>query len=243
VQTQVVGMEMWAKILLGVVAALNALYLILTGSLKVYLEEKAKHLATKEDLKSLVEEVRQKAVATKEGEIVAIENKLETVVKQNNILVKSSEEIRSKIAGRQRFWELKRETALDIMRAEGKLREELLKLFIISDHAAREDKVVGYETIKLWSDAKDKDEWNNIVEQYRNDDTVFWQLQHIAALAFPSAICEQLERIRDTYSNIRVEIYSSPKSYFKRIEDLKVEQDKLAQMIRDDLGLMKPEEE
>jgi hypothetical protein len=55
------GMETWAKVLIGVMAALNALYLILTGYLKSYVEEKAKHLATKEDLQDLVKEVRDKS--------------------------------------------------------------------------------------------------------------------------------------------------------------------------------------
>jgi hypothetical protein len=227
------GMETWAKVLIGVMAALNALYLILTGYLKSYVEEKAKHLATKEDLQDLVKEVRDKAVASKEGEITAIENKLDTVVGQNNRLVKSSEEIKSKILGRQR---------LDIMRAGGKLREELLKLFIISDHATRHEKVVGFTTIKIMDDDKDMAAWDAIVEQYRGEETVVWQLQQIAALAFPIGVCEQLERVRDTCSKIRLEIYTDPDSYLNRAKDLKLEQDKLAQMIKDDLGLSESEE-
>ena len=234
-------METWAKVLIGVMAALNALYLILTGYLKSYVEEKAKHLATKEDLQDLVKEVRDKAIASKEGEITAIENKLDTVVGQNNRLVKSSEEIKSKILGRQRLWELKRETALDIMRAGGKLREELLKLWIISGHATRHEKVVGFTTIKIMDD-KDAAAWTAIVEQYRGEVTVVWQLQQIAALAFPIGVCEQLERVRDTYSKIRMEIFTDPDSYLKREEDLKLEQNKLAQMIKDNLGLSESEE-
>lgn len=234
-------METWAKVLIGVMAALNALYLILTSYLKSYVEEKAKHLATKEDLQDLVKEVRDKAVASKEGEITAIENKLDTVVGQNNRLVKSSEEIKSKILGRQRLWELKRETALDIMRAGGKLREELLKLWIISGHATRHEKVVGFTTIKIMDD-KDMAAWDAMVEQYRGEETVVWQLQQIAALAFPIGVCEQLERVRDTCSKIRLEIYTDPDSYLKRAKDLKLEQDKLAQMIKDDLGLSESEE-
>lgn len=120
-QTQVVGTETWAKILLGVVAALNALYLILTGSLKTYLEEKVKHLATKEDLQDLVKEVREKAIANKEGEITAIQNKLDLVVEQSNKIEKSNGEIKAQISSRQRMWELKKEVIYDVVKTTGRI--------------------------------------------------------------------------------------------------------------------------
>ena len=85
--------------------------------------------------------------------------------------------------------------------------------------------------------------WDAIVEQYRGEETVVWQSQQIAALAFPVEVCEQLELVRDTYSKIRLEIYTDPDSYLKREKDLNLEQDKLAQMIKDDLGLSESEEE
>src|ERR1017187_4969620 len=79
------------------------------GYLKSYLSKKGENLATKEDLKTFVDQARQEAGAKKEAEITAIQNKLDTVVEQNRAIVQSSEEIKRQVSGRQRMWELRKE--------------------------------------------------------------------------------------------------------------------------------------
>src|SRR5437016_4580976 len=64
---------------------------------------------------------------SKRGEISAIQSKISTVVSQNERLVRSSEEIKTELSkkawSKQRNWDLKRDTALDVMRVFGELQQ------------------------------------------------------------------------------------------------------------------------
>jgi len=91
------------------------------GYLKSYLSKKGENLATKEDLKTFVDQARQEAGAKKEAEITAIQNKLDTVVEQNRAIVQSSEEIKRQVSGRQRMWELRKEVIYDVVKTIGRL--------------------------------------------------------------------------------------------------------------------------
>lgn len=123
-------MDTSAKVLIVVMAALNALGLIFAVYLKSYVGEKAKHFATKEDLQQLVREVRERAVASKEGEITGIQNKLDVVVEQNERLVRSSEVIRTdlseKSSSRQRLRDMRREVAFKLVNLLGSLEQTMI---------------------------------------------------------------------------------------------------------------------
>ncbi len=55
----------------------------------------------------------------KHGEISAIRSQLDEVVRQNNRLTLEAEEIKRQVSGRQRMWELKRETAYEFASLSG----------------------------------------------------------------------------------------------------------------------------
>jgi hypothetical protein len=145
-------MGILGEVLLAVTVALSALAVILNAGLKSYIENKAKNLATKEDLKHLILEVREKAIASKEGEITGIQNKLDIVVEQNERLVRSSEEIKTdvseKSSSRQRLRDMRREVAFKLMNLFGTLEEILVSatsearrlhvLPLIEDHHLKE---------------------------------------------------------------------------------------------------------
>ncbi len=178
---------MWTKILIGVMAALNALVLLLNAGIKKYVEKKAEHLATKEDLRELIEEVREKAVASKEGEITAIQNKLDIVVGQNERIVKSSEEIREKISSRQRMWELKREAAYDIVKEIG----VLIHLHTLSG--------TQWEVFKEYADSTKGTEAmievKELEAQIKSSIGKFWQLEGIASILFETDVIVAVKNI------------------------------------------------
>jgi hypothetical protein len=181
-------METWAKVLIVVMAALNGLVLLLNAGLKKYVEEKVTHLATKEDLADLVKEVREKAVASKEGEIAAIQNKLDTVVEQNRAIVLSSEEIKRQVSGRQRMWELKRELAHDILKITGSIGHLFTLISSASKTIRKPDTSEPYR-LKLHNDLGP---W-----QARFDESLeaLWQLEATSQIYYDSRIAYALQRL------------------------------------------------
>jgi hypothetical protein len=69
---------------------------------------------------------------SKRGEIAAIQGKLDTVVNQNNRLTLEAEEIKRQVSGRQRIWELKRETAYEFASLSGTATELYTRTLFLS---------------------------------------------------------------------------------------------------------------
>jgi hypothetical protein len=208
-------MGILGQVLLAVTAALSALAVVLNAGLKKYVEEKAKHLATREDLKQLVEEVRIKAVASKEGEITGIQNKLDIVVEQNNKIVTSTEVIKNEISTRQRMWELKRECAYDAVRTVG-----LLKGIMVAYQAARasivEDRgksgTAGAATLIAHLELARK--------RYRSTVETRWQLEGVMTLLFDDSVTDSLRKLGvssgELVTAIERDVYNPEEAALKR---------------------------
>jgi hypothetical protein len=142
--------------------------------------KKGENLATKEDLEDALEKVRRETQTMKEAEIVAIQNKLDTVVKQNEAIVRSSEEIREQISSRQRMWELKREAAYDIMKLLASFSHVLAAAVAASGYKAND---------KADAIRKDTD------RRHRENTEKLWQLKSISFLLFGPNLADLLGQI------------------------------------------------
>jgi len=165
-------MEHYALWALSIIASL-----FLGGFLKSYMGKKGENLATKEDIEVLVEKVRRESQAMKEAEIVAIQNKLDTVVAQNQAIVRSSEEIKDQISSRQRTWELKREAAYDIMKLLATFSHVLASATGLSGSADNQSK---------------QDAMMDTSRRHNECTESLWQLKGIAYLLFEKDLAELL---------------------------------------------------
>jgi hypothetical protein len=103
----------------------------------------------------------------------------------------------SYFAKKQRYWDLKRDTALDVMRVFGELQQILNRLFQLlqAPKLAKEEK-----NIKLMTDAME--DQDRALEQYLATIGKFWQAQATVVLVFPESIARQMGMVQIALSHL-----------------------------------------
>lgn len=105
--------------------------------LSSYAAKKGENLATKEDLKVLVDQVEKSAYAARKSENLATHEDIQKVVDQVSAVTKTQEEIKASISddlwSRQRRWELKKEAAVRMMECVGSLEAAVRMMIGVND--------------------------------------------------------------------------------------------------------------
>jgi hypothetical protein len=124
----------------------------------------------------------------KRGEILAIQGKLDTVVKQNNRLTLEAEEIKRQVSSRQRIWELKRETAYDVMKLCATLNMIFVNVQAGSMHLS-DPQIDGGTRLNI------RQQLRSIHERFVSKTEELWQLQGLTRLLFDEVIIDGLLQV------------------------------------------------
>ena len=180
---------------------------------------------------------------SKRGEIAAIQSQINTVVRQNEQLVKSSEEIKSDIAQRdwskQQRWDMQRDVGIEIMRLFGTTLKTVGRF---RDLATYQDAILDEK--KKVTKEQEKEVWNEYVEtmeEMRDHISSYWQLGEVSRLVFSSKVQSRLEEVREGYHKMLNAIWAyemiSGEKYGPSMEKIVANEEALASAIRDELGL------
>jgi hypothetical protein len=179
---------------------------------------------------------------SKRGEIGAIQSQINTVVQQNERLVKSSEEIRSDISQRdwskQRRWDMQRDIGIEIMRLFGATLRTVGKFHDLAIH---------YEAIvdKKMKVTKEREEevrgaFENAQGEMLEHVASYWQLGEVSRLVFSPAVQSLLGEVRDGYRDMLNAIWAyemtSGENYAPRMQAIVAKEAALATAIRNELG-------
>jgi hypothetical protein len=176
---------------------------------------------------------------SKWGEITAIQSRIDTVVKQNDRIVESTEKIKKEVLedtwAKQRHWELKRDTAVELMRLFGTLFEKSLDIFKAAGGQRYADESNNSDR-KLEARARGTAAFDAFMAEMAK----FWQQEQIAKLIFPAEVHQKLENLKGMLSKFAGETSEGAgdaaryKESFERITET---QEDLARTLRRDLKI------
>ncbi len=179
---------------------------------------------------------------SKRGEIAAIQSQISTVVRQNERLVKSSEEIKSDISQRdwskQQRWDMQRDVGIEIMRLFGTTLRTISSFHDLAIyHEAIVDKKLNVEKER----AKEvSDGFANAQGEMLGHVTNYWQLGEVSRLVFSPAVQSRLEEIRSEFQALSNAIWgyqmTSGEKFHLSMEQIVTTQAALATAIRSELG-------
>lgn len=184
--------------------ALSIIVALFIGAAKSYMGEKGKNLATKEDIEKLTRV-------------------------QEEIKKELSEDTWSK----QRHWDLKRDTALEIMRAYGTLLEISYDLFTSTIGRAKAIVGEGYSP----TDPKHQAAWDAASARFQKQLTHIWELEQITSLIFPENIGKQFVTLKGTFLELGSGTYEDSAKFFPLIRKLEEDQKILGELIKADLNV------
>jgi hypothetical protein len=180
---------------------------------------------------------------SKRGEIAAIQSQINTVVSQNERLVKSSEEIKSNISQRdwskQQRWDMQRDVAVEVMRLYGSMLRSISQLFEITVYR---DAIVDGKIEATKERAKQiEDEYQAARETTLTHLTTYWQLEEVCRLVFTDKVQKYMAAIKDEYKKTGDSIWAHEMDDMKKLgralEALSEKQDGLSKSMREELGL------
>jgi hypothetical protein len=208
--------ETWQAVLVMVIGALNVVALLFNSFFKSYAEKKGENLATKEDLKDVVDQVKRVTLTT--------------------------EEIKSEISQRdwseQRSWDMKRDTAIDIMKTYGTLLQTSIALL---EAAVREER--AYETGDQDNKRRMHAEYAAAYKEYAAAMAFFWQVEEIAKLIFSTEVAADLNTVKESFNAVVVRIVDNAREAARSdslFKDLRKQQEALSRAIRGELDLAVP---
>jgi hypothetical protein len=191
--------------------ALSIIAALFIGAAKSYMGEKGKNLATKEDLQDVVDQVK--------------------------VVTRTTEQIRTELSeatwSKQRHWDLKRDTALEIMRAYGTLLEISYDLF--TSTIGRPKAIVGEAYLPV--DPKHQAAWDAASARFQKQLTHLWELEQITSLIFPENISKQFATLKGTFLELRSGTYEDSTKFFPLIRKLEEDQKILGELIKADLNV------
>ncbi|HEY7402806.1 MAG TPA: hypothetical protein VIB39_04755 [Candidatus Angelobacter sp.] len=180
---------------------------------------------------------------SKRGEIAAIQSKINMVVNQNDLLVKSAEEIKSDISQRdwskQRQREMQREVAVEVMRLFGTMLRGASQLWEMTTYY---DAVVAEKRGGATKEQAQKfeEEWQAAREETLTHVTTYWQLEEVCRLVFSEAFRSCMAAVKDEYSQLTASISAhkvdSTEKLGKGLNALIAKQDVLSNALRSELG-------
>jgi hypothetical protein len=174
----------------------------------------------------------------KSGELLAIERNLDLVLNEQQKTTEITEQIKTDLAdksvAKQKHDEMKRATALDIMRVYGNLLEASAALF----GAEGDLKRLGFQ-LDVKPEVREKrslayDEAN---KKFRSSMTVFWQLEEITRLIFSNTVVEKMKTVKDAFNEMAVEVIQDNRKLDSLFDALRVKQDDLAKTLRVELEI------
>jgi len=179
---------------------------------------------------------------SKRGEIAAIKSQINTVVDQNERLVKSSEEIRSEISQRdwskQQRWDMQRDIGIEIMRLFGTTLRTAGKF---RDLATYYEAIVDKKMAATKEREKEvRDEFVSAQGEMLEHLASYWQLGEVSRLVFSPTVQTRLEEMRDEYHTMLNAIWAyemnSSEKYGQSLEKIIAKEAALATAIRSELG-------
>jgi hypothetical protein len=203
-------MQTWMGISILIVLAANIIVLVFSSFFKGYGQKKGENLATKEDLKGVVEQVKA--------------------------VTRTTEEIKSEISGeswaKQRHWDIKRDTAMDIMRVYGRLQEASANLFEAASYRDMAQHLTSQEV-----NAKAAQKHETAYKQFQAAMTTFWQLEEIARLIFSTKVYEKMDIVKRAFNKLAAALFEDNGKFDPLFEELRAKQEDLATTIRAELGI------
>jgi len=176
---------------------------------------------------------------SKRGEIAAIQSQIGTVLSQNERIVESTERIKRQLTeetwAKQRHWELKRDTAIEIMRLFGSLLEGSRNVFEAAIKKRQAD--AGGDPD---SKAKASKQYEDSYVHFAAAMTMYWQQEEIAKLVFSAPISEKIGVLKRKFQALVAEYYQaggmSPRSEALYVE-LQAAKEELAKALRLELQI------
>lgn len=188
---------------------------------------------------------------SKWGEITAIQTRIDTVVEQSGRIVESTETIKKELLeetwAKQRRWELKRDTALDLMRVFGEIQQLVNTIF----HDLRPGE--SQEDIKNIFEAQGQaaavdavqrrvEEQKRLANEYLLSMRKFWQVKGTIGMVFSKEIPELMNRVQNALAHL-ISLLGQQNPPFTdaektlRINNLAEQKDLLTKAIRDELKI------
>ena len=135
---------------------------------------------------------------------------------------------------KQKHEDMKREAALDIMRAYGTLLQASLALFGVAS-----DRNLFQHRLDVTNEMRDKSSEKHDVayQKYQTAMTTFWQLEQIARLIFPQSICEKMAVVKDAFNEFTVETYQNNTKFTPLYDALVKKQEELSIAIKAELQI------
>jgi hypothetical protein len=180
--------------------------------------------------------------AGKSAEIDAVERKIDVVLDQQKKMTEATETIRTEISeksvAKQRHEEMKRDTALEIMRVGGELQRLYNTMFYLNKAStialAKTNVNLGQDHIKEYKDS---------YKEYLVTISKFWQVQGIASLVFSDVIMQKMTNVQNDMSKIAALLQqkgtesSIDAEVLARKATLQISQDELRLAIRKELDI------
>jgi hypothetical protein len=135
---------------------------------------------------------------------------------------------------KQKHEDMKREQALDIMRAYGTLLEACADLFRTGYR--RPKNLVSDNIIDVDADQR-KAAWDTASDKFQAGLTTFWQLEQIARLIFPEAIWKQMDVLKKAFIAFRSGMYDDVSEFGNLYSDLENKQEVLSKRLKDELQI------
>ena len=135
---------------------------------------------------------------------------------------------------KEKHEDMKREQALDIMRAYGTLRESCGALF--RSGYRRNQRLISDNIIDVTADEK-KAAWDAASDKFQAGLTTFWQLEQIARLVFPKSICVQMDAVKNAFVAFRTGMYDDITQFNDLYTDLEKKQEELSKSLKAELQI------
>ena len=161
------------------------------------------------------------------------------MVSQNDLLVKSTEGIKSDISQRdwskQKRWEMQREVAVEVMRLFGTMLRGVSQFW---------GTTVSYnaQNINEGPPKHVREEWEAANEATETHVMTYWQLEEVCRLVFSENVRSRMADIKDEYQKLTTSILNeenyvkSKAKLDKGLRALLAKQDALSNAIRTELG-------
>lgn len=172
------------------------------------------------------------------GDLLSMKHNIDLILEQQKRTTEVTETIKSELSDRslakQRREEMKRDAALDIMRAYGSLLEASYKLFDVSLN----NPIKNLPDDIIDMNARDRDEkWKVASDKFQAHMTTLWQLEQIAKLIFSETIQKQIDSVKKSFNSLRDDVYENATNFLGAHGRLKAEQEKLSVAIKAELEI------
>jgi hypothetical protein len=138
----------------------------------------------------------------------------------------------SYLSKRQKFWELKRDTAVEIMRLFGSQREAAIGMY---DALKIVNRLQGEAAPSPEQKQKAQAKHDSAQKQFQAGITQLWQLQNIARLVFPIGVYQKMEAVQSAMSELIGDVYGNNQNFISLMNQIVEKQENASIAIRQEL--------